>query len=91
MDERTACFKCVIVVADPDGRTEFCEGECRGVIALRSVGEGGFGYDPVFYLPRLGKVMAELPLEAKNEISHRGQAAKKVPQALERLGYDRTV
>ncbi len=91
MEERTASFKCVIAVADPDGRVEFCEGECRGVIALHPVGEGGFGYDPVFYLPQLGKVMAELPLEVKNDISHRGQAAQKVPQALERLGYDRTV
>ncbi len=91
MDERTACFKCVIAVAAPDGRVEFCSGECLGIIALHPVGEGGFGYDPVFYLPRLDKVMAELPLEVKNDISHRGQAAKKVPQALERLGYDWTV
>jgi len=88
MDERTARFKCVIAVAAPDGRVEFCFGECLGVIGLHPVGEGGFGYDPVFYLPRLGKVMAELPLEVKNEISHRGQAAKKLTQALERLGYD---
>jgi len=91
MDERTARFKCVIAVAAPDGRVEFCSGECLGVITLHPVGEGGFGYDPVFYLPRLGKVMAELPLEVKNEISHRGQAVKKLPQALERLGYDWTV
>jgi len=88
VDERTARFKCVIAVAAPDGRVEFCSGECLGVITLHPVGEGGFGYDPVFYLPPLGKVMAELPLEVKNEISHRGQAAKKLPQALERLGYD---
>ena len=89
-EKRTACFKCVIAIATPDGEVEFCSGECRGVIALEPRGEQGFGYDPIFYLPELGKTMAELPLEVKNEVSHRGQAARKVPQALKRLGYDRT-
>ena len=49
-------------------------------------GEHGFGYDPVFYLPELGKTMAELPMEIKNQMSHRGQAARKVYQVLESLG-----
>jgi len=89
-EERSACFRCVIAIAVPDGQVEFCSGECRGIITLEPKGEQGFGYDPIFYLPELGKTMAELPLEVKNEVSHRGQAVRKVPQALKRLGYDRT-
>ena len=89
-EERSARFRCVIAVAVPDGQVEFCSGDCRGVIALEPKGEQGFGYDPIFYLPELDKTMAELPLEVKNEVSHRGKAARKVSQALKRLGYDRT-
>ena len=89
-EERSARFRCVIAVAVPDGQVELCSGECRGVIALEPKGEQGFGYDPIFYLPELDKTMAELPLEVKNEVSHRGKAARKVPQVLKRLGYDRT-
>jgi len=50
-----------------------------------SQGEKGFGYDPIFYLPELDKTMAELPLEIKNQVSHRGQAARKAYYLLERL------
>jgi len=89
-EERSARFRCVIAIAAPDGQVEFCSGDCRGVIALEPKGEQGFGYDPIFYLPELDKTMAELPLEVKNEVSHRGKAARKVSQALKRLGYDRT-
>jgi len=83
--KRSACFRCVIAIATPDGEVEFCSGECRGMITLDPRGEQGFGYDPIFYLPELDKTMAELPLEMKNQISHRGQAARKVYQVLERL------
>ncbi|MEE8599115.1 MAG: RdgB/HAM1 family non-canonical purine NTP pyrophosphatase [Dehalococcoidales bacterium] len=83
--ERSACFRCVIAVATPDGELEFCSGECRGIITFEPKGEHGFGYDPVFYLPQLDKTMAELPLEIKNQVSHRGQAARKVSSVLERL------
>ncbi|MBI4181253.1 MAG: RdgB/HAM1 family non-canonical purine NTP pyrophosphatase [Chloroflexi bacterium] len=82
--ERTACFRCVIALATPGGEVALCSGECRGMIAFQSRGELGFGYDPVFYLPELGKTMAELPLEIKNQISHRGQAASKVSQVLQK-------
>jgi len=88
---RSARFRCVIAVATPDGRVELCSGECLGVITFEPRGEQGFGYDPIFYLPELGKTMAELPLEIKNQVSHRGQAARKVPQVLKRLGYDWTL
>jgi len=84
-EKRTACFRCVIAVATPSGEVELCTGECRGLITLESKGEQGFGYDPVFYLPELDKTMAELSMEEKNQISHRGQAARKVYQVLERL------
>ena len=87
--ERSARFRCVIVVVTPGGVVELCSGECGGIITSEPRGKEGFGYDPVFYLPELDKTMAELPLEIKNQVSHRGQAARKVYYLLERL-YDRT-
>lgn len=84
-EKRSACFRCVIAIATPEGEVEFCSGECRGFITFEPRGEYGFGYDPVFYLPELDKTMAELPLEIKNQVSHRGQAARKVAKVLERL------
>ena len=84
-EKRSACFKCVIAIATPDGEVELCSGECHGVITFEPRGEGGFGYDPIFYLPELGKTMAELPLEAKNQVSHRGKAARKAYSVLQRL------
>ncbi|MCD6452698.1 MAG: RdgB/HAM1 family non-canonical purine NTP pyrophosphatase [Dehalococcoidales bacterium] len=83
---RSARFRCVIAVATPEGEVGFCSGECRGVITLAPKGEAGFGYDPIFYLPEWGKTMAELSPEVKNRVSHRGQAALKLPQVLMRLG-----
>jgi len=90
-ERRSARFRCVIAIATPEGKVEFCSGECRGTITFEPRGEQGFGYDPIFYLPELGRTMAELTLEIKNQVSHRGQAARKVPQVLKRLGYDRTL
>ncbi len=84
-EKRTARFRCVIAVATPGGRVELCSGECPGFITFEPRGSQGFGYDPVFYLPELGKTMAELPMELKNQISHRGQAARQVRQALAKL------
>ena len=84
-EKRTACFCCVIALATPDGKVELCGGECRGIIAFEPRGEQGFGYDPVFYFPELGKTLAELPLAIKNQVSHRGQAARKAAQMLAEL------
>lgn len=84
-EKRTARFKCVIAIATPEGRTELCDGECQGLIAFQPKGENGFGYDPVFYLPEFGKTVAELSLETKNQVSHRGKAARKAYRILERL------
>lgn len=75
--KRQATFRCVIAIAKPEGMVKLFTGECRGIIAFKPSGEGGFGYDPVFYLPQLGRTMAELPQKEKNGISHRGQAAAK--------------
>ncbi len=83
-EKRTARFRCVIALATPAGEVEVCSGECPGLITLAPRGEQGFGYDPVFYLPELDKTMAELPLEVKNRVSHRGQAARKVYPVLQK-------
>jgi XTP/dITP diphosphohydrolase len=84
-ERRTACFKCVIVIASPGGRTEVYSGECHGTIAFEAKGENGFGYDPIFSLPEISKTMAELPLETKNQISHRARASQKARQVLKQL------
>jgi XTP/dITP diphosphohydrolase len=83
--ERTARFRCVIALAVPGDDVEFCYGECPGVITFEPSGKQGFGYDPIFYLPELGKTMAELSLAEKNRVSHRGQAAREAYQVLIRL------
>jgi len=85
LDKRTAHFKCVIAIATPEGKLDICQGECHGIIALEAKGENGFGYDPIFYLPGLGKTMAELPPRLKNRLSHRGKAARKAKKILARL------
>ena len=84
-EKRSARFRCVIAIATPDGKVALCSGECQGFITLAPRGEQGFGYDPIFYLAELGKTMAELPLQLKNQVSHRGRAARQVSQALEKL------
>jgi XTP/dITP diphosphohydrolase len=84
-EERGARFRCVIAVAEPEGRVWTAEGTCEGVIALAPKGEHGFGYDPVFYLLEHQKTMAELPPEVKNRISHRARAAQGIRATMERI------
>jgi XTP/dITP diphosphohydrolase len=84
-ERRTACFKCVIAIANPGGRAELYYGECHGMITLEAKGENGFGYDPIFFLPEIGKTMAELHLETKNQISHRARASQKARQVIQQL------
>lgn len=84
-EKRTACFKCAIAIATPEGKCRICYGECRGMIALEAKGKNGFGYDPIFFLPEKGKTMAELPLKIKNQISHRARASQKAAQVLGQL------
>ena len=84
-ERRTARFKCVIAIASPGSRAKLCYGECHGMIAFEAKGENGFGYDPIFFLPEIGKTMAELPFEIKNQISHRARASQKARQVLQQL------
>jgi len=83
-EQRTARFKCVIAIATPGGHSELCYGECQGMIAIEAKGKNGFGYDPIFLLPETGKTMAELPLEIKNQISHRARASQQARHVLQR-------
>jgi XTP/dITP diphosphohydrolase len=82
-EKRTAHFRCVIAIAWPEGRVEYCRGRCDGSISLAPKGDLGFGYDPIFYFPALKKTMAELPAEVKNRISHRARAAQEACQILQ--------
>jgi XTP/dITP diphosphohydrolase len=84
-EARTARFRSVVAIATPDGRVWTTSGKCEGVIAREPRGSFGFGYDPVFYIPELGKMMAELPPEQKNAISHRGRASRKAKKLLREL------
>jgi XTP/dITP diphosphohydrolase len=82
VEKRTARFRCVMAIAQPDGEVKLCSGSCHGAIALEPRGSNGFGYDPIFYFPRLCKTMAELPAEVKNRISHRARAAMRARKIL---------
>ncbi len=85
VERRGARFVCVIAIATPEGDVTFCRGECPGSIVTEPRGERGFGYDPAFLFPELGVTMAELPPEVKNRLSHRGRAAGKAREVLERF------
>jgi XTP/dITP diphosphohydrolase len=78
ISKRGARFKCIIAVVSPDGREALAEGTCTGRIGFKEKGKKGFGYDPLFILPKYGKTMAELSLGEKNRISHRGKALRKI-------------
>ncbi len=83
--KRGARFRCVMALVTPRGEEVITEGSCRGRIGLKEVGKGGFGYDPLFYLPRHRKTMAQLSLEEKNRVSHRGKAVRKLRRILKNL------
>lgn len=78
----TARFRCVVAIALPNQEIYTVEETVEGLITDQPRGEHGFGYDPVFLLPELGKTMAELPAAVKNQISHRGKAAQKAKALL---------
>lgn len=69
-----ACFRCTVALATPQGQVHTAEGWCPGEIIPQERGQNGFGYDPIFLLPELGQTMAELTMEVKNRLSHRGRA-----------------
>lgn len=78
ISKRGARFKCIMAMVSPDGREVIAEGSCKGRIGFREKGKRGFGYDPLFILPKRRKTMAELSLEEKNKMSHRGKALRKL-------------
>ena len=88
LDQRSARFRCVIALAEPTGNIRIVEGVVEGVIADCPRGSHGFGYDPIFFLPELGKTFAELESVDKNRISHRARAAQAAYKLLEALLYD---
>lgn len=81
-EKRTARFCCALAIAGPDFKTTTVFGTCEGVIGREKRGSNGFGYDPVFYVPTLGRTMAELSPEEKGAISHRGNAIRKLADML---------
>ena len=88
---RAAHFHTAIVCAFPNGDTLTAEGDCHGTIAFAPMGDGGFGYDPIFFVPSLRKTFAQLTAEEKNAISHRGIAlrafAEELKEYLEKNEY----
>jgi len=91
-EERTARFRCVMAIGVVSGRagsatpqTYLAEGTCEGYIATIPAGSGGFGYDPIFYLPEFDRTMAELPALIKNRVSHRARAVQSALPVLRRL------
>jgi XTP/dITP diphosphohydrolase len=82
---RACRYACVTALRHPDGRRWQVRGELRGQIASTAAGSGGFGYDPVFYIPRLKRTLAEISVDDKDRISHRGRAARRIRPILRQL------
>ena len=81
-EQRTARFVCAIAAAFPDGRVETVRGTMEGRIGYEEKGANGFGYDPIFFLPEYGCTSAELSMEEKNKISHRGKALQAIKEEI---------
>ncbi len=86
LSKRGARFKCVMAMVSPDGREAIAEGSCKGRIGFKEKGKKGFGYDPLFVLPGKRKTMAELSIEEKNRVSHRGKALRKIRKIIKTFG-----
>jgi len=84
-EQRQAAFQCAMALAWPDGRCQTFFGKVSGLVMRGERGSGGFGYDPLFMIPEYGKTMAELSLDIKNRISHRGAALRQVLPVLQEL------
>lgn len=85
--QRQAQFVCVISFVTPEGQVIQARGEIHGELTRQPAGENGFGYDPIFYYPPLGKTTAELSPEEKNEVSHRANALKLFYEKMKEAGY----
>ncbi|MCI9440580.1 MAG: XTP/dITP diphosphatase [Ruminococcus sp.] len=89
-EERTARFVCAVAAAFPDGTVETVRGTIEGSIAKEMLGENGFGYDPIFYVPEYGCTTAQMSPDRKNELSHRGNALREMRRIIEaRLGKEK--
>jgi len=86
-EKRRARFVCTVAIADPSGDVEVVEGVCEGQITRFEIGEDGFGYDSIFYLPHLGKTFAECTREEKNRVSHRGIALRAAIEILKKRSF----
>ena len=87
-EQRVARFRCVTAIAAPGGAViGTVVGSVAGMIQFKPEGEHGFGYDPVFHLPSLGQTIAQVPLEIKNRVSHRADAARKARRVFENLSH----
>lgn len=84
--ERGGAFRCVLALASPGAEVRTVAGECRGRILRAPRGTGGFGYDPVFLLPELGRTMAEISLEEKGKVSHRARALDALEGIIREVG-----
>jgi XTP/dITP diphosphohydrolase len=83
--DRRAAFECVLSLAVPSGRALTYTGRCEGEIAPAPAGTNGFGYDPIFYYPPLGKTFAELSSEEKNSVSHRGRTLRELREEFDKV------
>lgn len=86
-DARQAQFVCVITLVTPEGKVIQARGEVHGEVLRETAGEGGFGYDPIFYYPPFGKTLAQVTPEEKNQVSHRAKALKILYEKLKEAGY----
>lgn len=90
-EERTARYVCVITLLMPDGEAIVTRGTCEGMILSEPHGTGGFGYDPIFYIPKEGMTFAEMGIERKNQISHRANALKMLCRKLDERSEGGTI
>ena len=81
--KRQACYRCFAALADEHGVVGVVDGSCRGVITTRAKGKNGFGYDPLFLIPRFKKTFGQLPSKVKAKMSHRAKALKKIKKFLQ--------
>jgi XTP/dITP diphosphohydrolase len=88
-EKRTARFRSVLALTGPDGSQLLAEGTCEGILLNEPRGEGGFGYDPLFFMPEQQKTLAEMTVAEKNAVSHRGNALKVLKQKLMASDYGR--
>jgi len=84
-ENRNAAFECVISIAMPTGEALTYEGRCEGVLTREPAGKNGFGYDPLFFFPKLNKTFAQLSIAEKGDISHRGRALKEISDEMDKI------